>query len=153
MYSPRLQKLYSTKGPRRRKWKDFVRVVPCLYHPEMSSCHLWLGAKTPKGYGMIHRNDSKEHYAHRYIYEKRLGPINPDYELHHVCHNSLCVNVDHLKLVTPGQNIQQRRRKVACIYGHPYNEENTYTDPNGTRHCIICQRECVRRFRAKLVTI
>jgi hypothetical protein len=33
-----------------------------------------------------------------------------------------------------------------CPHGHPYDEENTYVDPIGRRHCKECRR--IRRRRA-----
>lgn len=35
----------------------------------------------------------------------------------------------------------QAASKTHCIAGHPFDEENTYVDPGGGRHCKACQRE------------
>ena len=35
--------------------------------------------------------------AHRWIYEQYYGSLNPFYDLHHKCENTLCVNPDHMK--------------------------------------------------------
>ena len=39
--------------------------------------------------------------------------------------------------------------KTHCPKGHPYNEENTYTKPNGSRDCRICRCEARKRFTNK----
>jgi RNA polymerase sigma factor (sigma-70 family) len=38
----------------------------------------------------------------------------------------------------------KRAAYTQCSKGHPSNEENTYIDKNGKRHCRICSRERVR---------
>jgi len=37
--------------------------------------------------------------------------------------------------------------KTHCPKEHPYNEENTYTHPDGRRECRICQRASSTRYR------
>lgn len=44
--------------------------------------------------------------AHRVIYEERVGPIPEGALLDHRCHNTLCVNPAHLRLVTHKQNME-----------------------------------------------
>ena len=31
--------------------------------------------------------------------------------------------------------------KTHCVRGHPFDQENTYTAPNGRRSCRACHRE------------
>jgi hypothetical protein len=38
----------------------------------------------------------------------------------------------------------------ACPRGHPYNDENTYTDPRGKHNCRVCARERERAQRKTL---
>ncbi len=33
-----------------------------------------------------------------------------------------------------------KKPRTHCLAGHPYNEENTYLQPNGRRRCRICKR-------------
>lgn len=64
-------------------------------------CWLWMGARLPKGYGVIGRGGrgSGYAYAHRVSYEIARGPIPEGHQLHHTCTNASCVRPDHLRLV------------------------------------------------------
>ncbi len=41
--------------------------------------------------------------------------------------------------------------KTHCPQGHPYDEENTYIDGNGYKHCRTCQRDRMAERRPKTV--
>jgi hypothetical protein len=43
----------------------------------------------------------------------------------------------------------QNAEKQTCPQGHPYDEENTYFDSRGSRHCRTCRREHQRAFRQR----
>jgi len=75
-------------------------------------CWNWVGALLPNGYGYFHSK-----YPHRLAYEMANGPIPPKMEIDHTCHNRACVNIAHLRLVTPKQNKEHRQgaqRNNAC---------------------------------------
>ena len=77
------------------------------------ACWIWTGAKTREGYGEL-MVAGRMAYAHRFAYELIHGPIPDGMHLDHgpVCHRRDCVNPDHLRLATPGQNCcNQRIRK------------------------------------------
>jgi hypothetical protein len=42
--------------------------------------------------------------AHRFAYESINGPIPEGLQVDHICHNTSCVLVKHLRLATPSQN-------------------------------------------------
>ena len=69
-------------------------------------CLVWTGGKV-LGYGHIYV-EGKQLKAHRFAWSKRNGPIPEGKEIDHVCHNTLCVNVKHLRLATPAQNSSNR---------------------------------------------
>ena len=71
-------------------------------------CWIWTAACTPDGYGKI-RHEGKLVYAHRLSYEWMHGEIPEGMYTDHRCHQRNCVRPDHLRLVTPGQNQQNRR--------------------------------------------
>lgn len=69
-------------------------------------CWEWLGAKV-KGYGRF-GVDSKDVYAHRFSYEEAYGTIPSGLVIDHICYNPVCVNPEHLRAVTPKQNLENR---------------------------------------------
>lgn len=71
-------------------------------------CLIWVGSKTSDGYGRL-RVSGRVAYAHRYAWEKVNGPIPHGMVIDHKNHcDRACVNVDHLRLVTPQQNSYHR---------------------------------------------
>ena len=92
--------------------------------------------------------------ASRFIYEQMVGDIPVGLELDHLCHNTRCVNPEHLEPVTHDENVKRgelgvmghhfNSAKTHCPYGHPYNKENTYiyrqTNGGWGRQC----RQCVK---------
>lgn len=69
------------------------------------SCWNWTGYKNSEGYGKI-MISGKSKFAHRVSYEKSKGKIEAGLLVDHLCHNASCVNPDHLRKVTPKQNIE-----------------------------------------------
>ena len=118
------------------------RIVPI---PE-SGCWIWEGTISNKGYGrMTIKRKNKQ--AHRLVYELLRGAIPPKLTLDHLCRVRLCVNPDHLEVVTMKENILRgfslpaiNSRKTHCLYGHPYTEGNFWVDKRGRRHCRKCKQ-------------
>jgi hypothetical protein len=50
-----------------------------------------------------------QYLAHRYFYETHRGPIPNGAVLDHTCRNTICVNPDHLEVVTTAINTQRGR--------------------------------------------
>lgn len=108
-------------------------------------CWLWHGYIDPRGYGQMGYRNGKV-WAHRMVYEDRVGPIAPGMQLDHiaeVCGNKSCVNPHHLEQVTHAEN--QRRAAQARIgktrkCGHAY--------VSGESNCQVCNRERAARHRA-----
>ncbi len=69
-------------------------------------CHIWQGAKTPTGYGMLKRGGYNG-YTHRYFYELENGPIPEGFQLDHLCCQRDCMNPAHLEPVTPAVNVRR----------------------------------------------
>ena len=84
----------------------------------MTGCMLWWGTVTHGGYGVL-RIKGKIQRAHRYSWERSVGPIPDGLFLDHTCHTPACVNVEHLRLATATQNGQHRR-------GRRSNRTNNY---------------------------
>jgi HNH endonuclease len=110
----------------------------------MSECIFWHGREYPPGYG---RARSKV-WAHRHVWEECFGPIPEGMLVHHTCGMGMCVNPEHLRLITHLEhNTIHAQQKMTCIRGHPYVPENIYVRPNGTRACRICKRERDRTYK------
>lgn len=69
-------------------------------------CWNWTAAKT-KGYGVVWW-DGVLQYAHRVSYVLHGGRISEGLEIDHQCRNQACVNPEHLKVVTRGENNQNQ---------------------------------------------
>ncbi|AGM61431.1 HNH endonuclease [Mycobacterium phage SuperGrey] len=66
-------------------------------------CWLWTGGTTNHGYGRFNNLS-----PHRLCYEWAHGEIPPGMEIDHICHVTLCVNPDHLRVTTAKQNRENR---------------------------------------------
>jgi hypothetical protein len=147
--------------PLRRFWQ---KVAP----PNEEGCLLWTGAIDSNGYGTFRSPEGKVVKAHRWIYERAVGPIPAGLVGDHECHNrSLtcrggptcqhrrCVNVEHQKPKTFTENVQAGRagahesEKTHCPAQHPYAQFGvSYPSSKGKRECRECKRLRAAAFYA-----
>lgn len=73
-----------------------------------TGCWVWTGAKGAGGYGRV-----AGRAAHRMMYELMVGPIPPRCHVHHICRNVLCVNPDHLEVLTSAEHASLHRASGA----------------------------------------
>lgn len=72
--------------------------------PNENGCIEW-GLKVDKdGYGSYSINHVGQR-AHRIVYERTYGEIPKGLLVRHKCHNRKCVNIEHLLLGTPQDNM------------------------------------------------
>jgi len=71
-------------------------------------CWIWQGAVTNGGYGSVSVIGQKGKPAHRAMYEVLVGVIPSGKELDHLCRVKLCVNPQHLEVVTKTENMRRR---------------------------------------------
>jgi hypothetical protein len=124
------------------------------YEVDENGCWVWTAYKLPSGYGRFNRNRQSQ-YAHRWAYERFVGPIPDGLVIDHLCRNRSCVNPAHLEPVSNRENlvrgvgfVAKHVAKTHCPQGHPYDEENTRVY-RGRRHCLMCIRERNRRTNVR----
>ncbi len=119
-----------------------------------STCWLWTACKVKSNatlyYGHFYVTSGKTVMAHRYAYERLVGPIPVGLTLDHLCKNPLCVNPAHLEPVTNRENVLRGTnfaavyaRRTACMYGHEFTKENTKIRVQHgctSRTCLACSR-------------
>jgi hypothetical protein len=129
--------------------------------PAANGCWYWTGAVDGGGYGEITMAPFRGK-VHRLAYLCYIGLIPADKVVDHRCHSESdcpggkgddcrrCINPEHLRLLSPKENIQAgragqpQRMRTACPWGHPYDEANTILvrTASGTgRTCRRCQSE------------
>lgn len=133
--------------------------------PTENGCLEWHGARDPNGYGrcgvvrQVPGRPVLSQLAHRALWVLVKGPLSPGVQLDHLCRNPPCCNLDHLEPVSAAINTERSTSREAtlarwaarthCRHGHEYAPENTRRDPQGTRHCRICDRAASARRSAR----
>lgn len=72
-----------------------------------SGCVLWSGPKNAYGYGMIEHRKTR-YLTHRLLWELQNGGIPQGFLIDHRCGIRLCCNPEHLQVVTPEGNAENR---------------------------------------------
>jgi hypothetical protein len=114
-------------------------------------CHIWRNYLDKDGYGTFYFK-RKPRRAHRVAYYIFKGDIPKNMYVDHICNNRACVNISHLRVVTPKQNSLENSRSVAainalkrhCPQGHEYDRKY-----GGQRYCSKCESAKTKRLRAK----
>lgn len=120
-------------------------------------CWSWTGRRHSTGYARY-----RGILVHRWMWAAYNGPIPEGYEVDHACHEDaqcgssvgtdcphrLCVNPDHLRLLTSVENKRKQYRawKTHCVNGHEFTPENTYYRPD--RYGRMCKACGLERQRA-----
>ena len=77
-----------------------------------SGCYNWTGATSPNGYGLMWTG-MKLIGAHRFSWLVFNGSDIPEgMYICHKCDNKKCVNIDHLYLGTPSDNMGDRESRI-----------------------------------------
>lgn len=123
----------------------------------VGDCIIWQGVPNNMGYGKVGvKNDpgapGNEEAVHRWFYRRLVGPIPDGLVLDHLCRTPLCVNVEHLEIVTQLENDRRGQiargygpDRVTCSNGHPWIPENLTLQRVKTRmwpsfKCKVCDR-------------
>lgn len=123
-----------------------------------AGCHEWTGAVNNKGYGHMWTNKAWPEMAH-HIALRFAGVEPPDRDndgmvVDHMCRNTRCVSVAHLRIVTYTENTLRNNsspfalnsQKTHCSKGHPLSGDNIVliasVGPKGVmckaRVCLTC---------------
>lgn len=122
------------------------------------SCWLWIGPLSGRptdgrpGRSGKFRVNGRTVYAHRWAYERWVGPIPDGLTVDHTCGRPSCVNPDHLRLLPIGDNIRAhwREQRTHCRAGHELTADNLVFRLGGTeRHCRPCERARQRRYKQR----
>jgi hypothetical protein len=89
-------------GHNRRQPPDLSRFIVTP-----AGCHEWTGPRNRKGYGRI-QVAGRHRGAHAVAWEAVHGPVPPGIHVDHKCLNRPCINVEHLRLLTPLGNNQAK---------------------------------------------
>lgn len=124
-------------------------------------CWNWLGGVSNNGYGRFCFGRRGQIVAHRVSFQLVYGLVPEGLVLDHICHNRICVNPVHLRIVTKRINAIENSNSMSakqvlqthCIRGHPLSGENlfSYVDRKGSTHreCKECRnmrnREWIQR--------
>jgi hypothetical protein len=137
------------KAAEPRFWRYVDRNGP-LARGMTSRCWQWQGA-TDGNYGEFGVPVEGEYpikYAHFFTWVLSGGPIPSRYfPLHHLCGNKLCVNPNHIAMVTHAGHARLHivMLSATCPNGHAFDEVNTLIDGKGYRRCRECARESRKR--------
>lgn len=111
-------------------------------------CWMWTGSVDLHGYGRAYFG-GKTTKAHKWMYERFVGPVPEGLELDHLCRTPGCVRWDHLEPVTHAENVRRgagptavraiHAAKTHCKRGHPLEGCRTYVrDGRTIRACRRC---------------
>ena len=123
--------------------------------PPPRPCRVWTRG-TSRGYGVVNvrKNGGKStlYRIHRVVYELLKGPISWGMQIDHLCRNRACYEIDHLRVVTPRENVLApgsqavtalNAAKTTCKRGH----NNWSVWKTGHRYCQVCHHESARAWR------
>ncbi len=112
-------------------------------HEKTATCWNWIG--TPSAaYGQV-MISGRRLLAHRLSFELHHGPVPAGLYVDHICRNKRCVNPNHLRAVTPRQNVFENSispiialsAQTHCKRGHPLSGINLVFAPE--RVCRLCR--------------
>jgi len=91
---------------------DLTRTVRVKLHLCGCGCWVWTGATNPAGYAGVKMRGQRV-LAHRYAYERLIGPIPPEMTIDHLCdRHRNCLNPAHMEAVTGSENsIRANKRR------------------------------------------
>ena len=115
-----------------------------------NKCWVWQRRDKSQPYGKLTIGKNNFYYVHRLAAFVYLGyDINQNNSIVcHKCHNSKCINPEHLYIGTQSNNVYDevangthlQARKITCPKGHPYTQTPV------ARRCKTCDR--ITKFKS-----
>lgn len=103
--------------PQRARTRVEIREVA---GPLPTPCKVWQGCVDGQGYAK--RTSGRRHVnVHREVWELDRGPVPPGYVLHHWCENKLCLEIEHMEVVSRGDHVRIHRKGRPMIGGWQAN--------------------------------
>lgn len=105
----------------------------------IGGCLVWTGATNSTGYAQINLGNRRE-LVHRLVFQDSHGPIPEGIYIDHRCGNPSCVDVRHLRLATPKQNVEHQTKLLSTNtsgYRGVYRKRNRWmvrVEHNGKRY-------------------
>jgi len=123
---------------------DLSEVLKRIEIDPATGCHNWLGQRNPKGYG-ITRFKGGMWQMHRLVWVQLRGPIPKDKQIDHLCNNTSCCNVEHLRVVTPQENsIARNFRRHG---GNCPKCGTPYSTAHGLNYCKPCRHKRMMEYQ------
>lgn len=111
----------------------------------MDGCIIWTGAVQSSGYGSVTNGKGSSVLVHRREWEHTNGPIAPGMTIDHLCRERLCINVEHMEVVSRAENSRRKNEaQTHCVRGHDLinGDVRLQTRKNGLTYRVC--RDCVR---------
>ena len=109
---------------------------------QVGSCLEWTGRRDSSGYGYIWVGGN-ELSVHRYVWSRHNGKIPIGMQIDHICHNTSCANIAHLRLATPSQNsAHQPGVRDGSLSGH----RNVHWHKPRNKWRVVIKRHGIRHF-------
>jgi hypothetical protein len=102
-------------------------------------CIEWTWALNTYGYGTVRRN-KRDFVVHRLVWEKIKGSIPEGMFICHTCDNPKCVNIDHLFMGTPGDNIRDCVKKGRHKSNFPHHKGEKHPSAKITSEQVLAIR-------------
>lgn len=100
-----------------------------------NDCNLWRGATDRNGYGILRMTINRKRISfsvHRlafYVFHKDERHLRPKFHVYHICHQKLCINIEHLSYEEAKVSSQRNRCRI----------NNECSGHRGNKACISVQ--------------
>lgn len=116
----------------------------------LDRCEPWRGYVDPQGYGRLRRK-GRTLYAHRFVYERFYGPLDPGQRVYRTCENRSCVNPLHLSTERPESRAPQRPASAKLTPRKVRNIRKVWSQPGRPTQAELAGRYGVSRSCISLV--